>query len=123
MATADKVAISGGISGGTLMANAGQAVVNEITARWGPQQTTVLCGPGNNGGDGFVIARLLRELGWSVRLGLLGSSNVISSDAQRYAELWGGPTEELSVDLLKDATLVVDAIFGAGLSSPIKGPI
>ena len=121
MATADKVAISGGISGGSLMANAGQAVVNEIAARWGPQQTTILCGPGNNGGDGFVIARLLRERGWSVRLGLLGSSAGASVDAQGHAKLWGGPNEEFSVDLLKDATLVVDAIFGAGLSRPIDG--
>ena len=58
MAKADQAAIGRGISGETLMGNAGQAVVNAITERWEPQHAVVLCGPGNNGGDGFVIARL-----------------------------------------------------------------
>jgi hydroxyethylthiazole kinase-like uncharacterized protein yjeF len=81
----------------------------------------VLCGPGNNGGDGFVAARRLQEAGWPVRLALLGSRDKLVGDAARAAATWKGPVEVLSAGLVDGGPLVVDALFGAGLSRPIDG--
>ena len=72
MARADALAADAGVSGPTLMENAGGGVARAITARWQPCPVAVLCGPGNNGGDGFVIARHLNEAGFDVRVALLG---------------------------------------------------
>jgi NAD(P)H-hydrate epimerase len=81
----------------------------------------VLCGPGNNGGDGFVAARHLVRQGWQVRLGLLGSVDKLKGDAAHHAGLWEGAVEPLSPELVAAADLVVDALFGAGLSRPLEG--
>ena len=81
----------------------------------------VVCGPGNNGGDGFVAARLLREQGYRVRLGLLGSREALQGDAAAMALRWGEPVEPLSPATLADADLIIDALFGAGLSRPLEG--
>src|SRR6516225_5323497 len=64
MYAADAAAASAGIPSLTLMENAGAAVVKAVRSRWLPTKTVVLCGPGNNGGDGYVVARLLKEFGW-----------------------------------------------------------
>jgi NAD(P)H-hydrate epimerase len=75
----------------------------------------VLCGPGNNGGDGFVIAQGLAAAGWPVRLSLLGSADKLTGDAQHHAARWQGPIEALQPATIEDAELVVDALFGSGL--------
>lgn len=120
MYEADKRTIEGGISGEVLMENAGRSVCQEITSRYSPCAVSVLCGPGNNGGDGFVIARLLREQGWPVRLGLLGEVENLAGDARIHAEKWVGIVERLTPAMLVGADLVVDCIFGAGLSRDIE---
>jgi ADP-dependent NAD(P)H-hydrate dehydratase / NAD(P)H-hydrate epimerase len=121
MGEADRLTIAGGISGETLMENAGAAVAASIMARWPPRPTAVLCGPGNNGGDGFVAARHLAAAGWPVRLFLLAAHTVLKGDAARHAARWTGAVEDLTPALPSDTALVVDALFGAGLARPIDG--
>ncbi|MFA5520240.1 MAG: NAD(P)H-hydrate dehydratase [Castellaniella sp.] len=121
MAQADRLAMAAGVPGHQLMLAAGRAVADVITTSWAPRHTGVLCGPGNNGGDGFVVARLLHEQGWPVRVGLLGSPDALTGDALHHAQRWPGDIEPLSVSLLEGCGLVVDALFGAGLSRPLEG--
>jgi NAD(P)H-hydrate epimerase len=121
MAAADRAAIAAGIHGIELMEKAGRAVAAALAGRWSPRPVAVLCGPGNNGGDGFVAARRLAAEGWPVRLGLLGEAARLTGDAAHHAALWRGTIEPLTPALLDGAALVVDAIFGAGLSRPVDG--
>jgi NAD(P)H-hydrate epimerase len=103
------------------MENAGRAVADAVSRRWPKQKTLVLCGPGNNGGDGFVAARVLAERGWPVRLALVGAREKLKGDAAAAAARWTGPVEPLAPAAIGDATLIIDAIFGAGLARPIEG--
>lgn len=121
MAAADQAAIQAGVSGMALMEAAGAAVANAVGERWGKRPVLVLCGPGNNGGDGFVAARHLRDAGWPVTVGLLGNKEMLKGDAARHAALWSGSIEPLSIGLLDGKGLVIDALFGAGLSRPLSG--
>lgn len=122
MYAADRAAVEGGVSGTTLMEAAGAGVVRAITRRWAPRPTVVLCGPGSNGGDGFVIARRLRQAGaWDVRLALLGSPDRLHGDARVMADSWDGDVLPLDPKSTEGAALIVDAIFGAGLSRDIDG--
>ncbi|MBO9508612.1 NAD(P)H-hydrate dehydratase [Thalassospira sp. A3_1] len=123
MYEADRKTIDAGTAGDVLMENAGAAVVAEIVSRWTPRSVTVLCGPGNNGGDGFVVARLLRHAGWSVRLGLLCEAEKLTGDAALNAGRWDGAVERLSPALLVGADLIVDCLFGAGLARSIEGEL
>ena len=85
---ADRAALNLGISGETLMEAAGQAVAQAIVARFGVRPTAILCGPGNNGGDGFVIARHLQKAGAAVKLALLGEKSNLRGDAAIMAKRW-----------------------------------
>jgi hydroxyethylthiazole kinase-like uncharacterized protein yjeF len=118
---ADRLAVAGGTASLTLMENAGRAVADAICERWQPCTVAVLCGRGNNGGDGFVTARHLRARGWDVRLALLGRKDSLEGDAGEMARRWEGTDEAVSPEVLEDAGLVVDALFGAGLSRPLEG--
>ena len=123
MYRADAAAAASGVLTLSLMEAAGRAVAAAIRQRWRPRPLCVLCGPGNNGGDGFVVARLLRVEGWPVRVGLLGAVDRLRGDARVNAERWPGPV--LALDdprLLAREPLVVDALFGAGLARPLDGP-
>jgi ADP-dependent NAD(P)H-hydrate dehydratase / NAD(P)H-hydrate epimerase len=122
-AEADRRAIAMGTPGSLLMQNAGNAVVREIIRRWSPRTVCVLCGPGNNGGDGFVAAIALAQAGWPVRVALLGQRENLRGDARLYAMRWNGSIEPLSPAAIDGAELIVDALFGSGLSRPLDPPV
>ena len=95
-----------------VMERAGAACADYIWRLGGHKSTLVLCGPGNNGGDGFVIARILKDHGVSVRVAVMGESGTPSS--RRAREAWGGPVEDIAT--AKPASQLVDALFGTGLT-------
>lgn len=121
MARADGLAIASGVSGLQLMEAAGTAVADAVSQRWAPRPVTVICGPGNNGGDGFVAARRLAARGWPVRVALLGDLTRLAGDAAAMAARWTGGIEPLAPAAVAGAGLVVDALFGAGLARPLDG--
>ena len=121
MDEADRLTVADGKSVIELMENAGSAVAKEIVKRWSTRPVIVLCGPGNNGGDGFVVARILSAMGWPVRVALLGSREKLTGASRHNAGLWHGIIEALNPAVLTGAELVVDAIFGAGLSRALEG--
>ena len=121
MYRADAAAVAGGVPSERLMQAAGGAIADAIKRRWTPCPTVVLCGPGNNGGDGLVVARLLAEAGWPVRVMLLGRREALKGDAAINAGRWTGRLEALAERLPDSCGLVVDGLFGAGLARPIEG--
>lgn len=118
MSRADAFAVAHGVPSLTLMENAGRVVADAIAARFKPCAVTVLCGPGNNGGDGFVVARLLDEEGFTVRVAHDADHK---GDAKEMSVRWKGARVALEPQALDGARLVVDALFGAGLSRPLEG--
>jgi hydroxyethylthiazole kinase-like uncharacterized protein yjeF len=102
------------------METAGAAVAGDIVQHVKPCPVLVLCGPGNNGGDGFVIARHLKKDGWPVRLACLAKKGALKGDAALALRDWSGDVEELNSNLgLRDAALVVDAVFGTGFKGAL----
>ena len=118
MTAADKAAIEAGAPGRVLMERAGKAVADAICERFPPGRTLVLAGPGNNGGDAYVVARLLAERGYQVRLEALAPPK--TDDAKAAAAAWGGEAHPLRAGF-GDAELVVVGLFGAGLDRPLSG--
>src|SRR3954463_7419956 len=126
-----------GIASVVLMENAGRQVVAAIEAMHGElleHQVAVLCGRGNNGGDGFVVARTLMQRGVSVSVFLVGRVTDVRGDARTNLDILGrlGVTVveiadsqawELHLSEVRDCTLIVDAIFGTGLNAPVTGLI
>jgi NAD(P)H-hydrate epimerase len=120
MEQADRLSVAAGVPSLTLMENAGGAVARAAMRRWSKRRVSVLCGPGNNGGDGFVAARLLAEAGWPVRIALLGARHALQGDARVNAERWRGEIAPLEPSALEDAELVIDALFGSGLNRALE---
>jgi hydroxyethylthiazole kinase-like uncharacterized protein yjeF len=120
MAQADRLAIEGGVPSIRLMENAGRAVADAV-ARHAPGAVRVVAGPGNNGGDGFVCARILAERGYPVRLLFLGDRDKLKGDAADASRRWSGPVEGAEPAGLAGADLIVDALFGAGIDRPVGG--
>jgi ADP-dependent NAD(P)H-hydrate dehydratase / NAD(P)H-hydrate epimerase len=122
MAEADRRTIAAGTPGIKLMERAGRSVADGVAARY-PLGTKlmVVCGPGNNGGDGFVAARVLRERGYPVRLALFGNRDALKGDAAEASKGWTGHVEEISPGVLAGGDVIVDALFGAGLARELKG--
>ena len=149
---------SGAVTGLELMERAGQGVVEAVLEAWPdykdlraklPHRAVVLCGPGNNGGDGFVIARLLQEQGWLVDVFFYGKAQKLPTDACKNYDRWAG-SNPVSIFSFPKSTpeecayfderashlgdhdrwpetgkpppfLMVDALFGIGLSRPFSG--
>ncbi|MCW8084870.1 NAD(P)H-hydrate dehydratase [Sabulicella glaciei] len=116
MAEADRLAGNGP----ALMEAAGAAVARAIRSRFRPLPVLVLAGPGHNGGDGYVAARHLERAGWDVAVAPLAPPN---GDAAGAAAHWRGPIRPFAPASLARAGLVVDAVFGAGLSRPVDGQV
>ena len=123
MYRADAAAEACGVPTLDLMEAAGAAVAERVAALAPDGPVVVLCGPGNNGGDGFVAARLLAARGRDVRLALLGPRDRLGGDAAINAGRWGGAIRELTPAAAAGAAIVVDAIFGAGLARPLEGDV
>ena len=121
MGEADRLTIAGGISGMTLMQAAGRAVADTVSARLHGRPVLVVAGPGNNGGDGFVAARILRERGHDVRLLLVGDRAKLKGDAAHAAGSWGDAIEPASPEKVSGPALIIDALFGAGLDREVSG--
>ncbi|MBY6122054.1 NAD(P)H-hydrate dehydratase [Mameliella alba] len=119
---------SGAVTGLELMERAGAGVVDAVFEEWpelgqGAHRAVVLCGPGNNGGDGFVVARLLQERGWDVGVFLYGDAEKLPPDARANYELWRkmgavSSWEDLNAEQTT-ADLFIDAVFGTGLTRPL----
>ncbi|WP_043363839.1 bifunctional ADP-dependent NAD(P)H-hydrate dehydratase/NAD(P)H-hydrate epimerase [Belnapia sp. F-4-1] len=120
MARADALAAEAGFPTLRLMEAAGRAVARAARRRFRPCRTLVLAGPGNNGGDGYVAARLLEAAGWPVAVASLAPPR-IGSDAATMAARWQGPRVPFSMAEAARAGLVIDALFGAGLARPVDG--
>lgn len=122
MAQADRQTISGGVPGLNLMERAGRAVADVAAARHPiGSRVVVVAGPGNNGGDGFVAARVLAQRGFRVRLLLAGNPAGLKGDAALAAAAWKGSVEAAQPNALGEAEVIVDALFGAGLDRPVEG--
>ncbi len=122
MGEADRLTIAGGIPGTVLMENAGRAVADAVAANF-PSGLAIsfVAGPGNNGGDGFVAARILAGQGRAVRVLFVGDRSRLKGDALAAAQAWSGDTQEAPPAALKSAGVIVDALFGAGLDRPVEG--
>jgi hydroxyethylthiazole kinase-like uncharacterized protein yjeF len=116
-AAADATAIAAGTPGIELMERAGTAVADAVCAHFPKQKVLALCGPGNNGGDGYVAARVLKARGWPVEVRALAAPS--SHDAKAASARWDGPTRPLNGAL--EPAIWLDALFGAGLSRPLDG--
>jgi ADP-dependent NAD(P)H-hydrate dehydratase / NAD(P)H-hydrate epimerase len=120
---------SGEVTGLELMERAGQGVVEAIFEEWPELKATshravVLCGPGNNGGDGFVVARLLHDWGWQVEVFLYGDPLKLPPDAKVNYERWleRGEVKPLDAASINNSDIVVDALFGTGLTRAFECP-
>ncbi len=113
---AEDAVFARGVSVFELMTKAGRAVADIAWDRFGPRETLVLCGPGNNGGDGYVIAARLRDRGVRVRIAASGEPKTNAAREARQA--WDGPVGALAE--AGPAPLVIDALFGTGLSRPLN---
>ncbi|MEH6645349.1 NAD(P)H-hydrate dehydratase [Sulfitobacter sp.] len=130
MRAVEQQAIAAGeVTGLALMERAGRGAVDAILAHWpalceGRQHAVVLCGPGNNGGDGFVVARRLRDKGWDVEVFFWGNAARLSADARKNHDVWAamGEVHPLTPERAGEGprpVLLVDAMFGTGLNRAI----
>jgi len=120
MGQADRLAVAGGVAAAALMENAGRAVADAVAVRQPiGSRVVIFAGPGNNGGDGFVAARVLAQRGFRVRVLLAGETNRLKGEAAGAADAWKGPIEPAQVSALSDADVVIDALFGSGLDRPV----
>jgi ADP-dependent NAD(P)H-hydrate dehydratase / NAD(P)H-hydrate epimerase len=126
MALADRLTAEAGTPGTVLMERAGAAVARAAqrlvaAGRRSGGRIAIFCGPGNNGGDGFVAARHLTHEGFDVSLGLMGAQDTLRGEAAWAAQNWGGAVHSFEAVDLEGADLAIAAIFGAGLGRLVEG--
>lgn len=121
MYAAEREAFAAGLESFEAMRRAGTAVAEELNAHLPDGPVQVLCGPGGNGGDGFVAAAHLKNAGRTVEVYLLGDADRLSGDPARAAALWDGPIHALAEARLAPGHVTLDALFGGGLSRPLEG--
>ncbi|MGJ8534859.1 MAG: NAD(P)H-hydrate dehydratase [Alphaproteobacteria bacterium] len=127
--TEQRAIASGHVTGLTMMETAGRGVVDallqsHLSFQGKEYSAAVLCGPGNNGGDGYVIARRLHQLGWKVTVFHYGNPDKLPTDAAENAQLWAQldrsqPLSELTASDISAQEVVIDALFGTGLARPL----
>src|SRR5262245_35192142 len=120
MAEADRRTIAAGTPGIELMEKAGRAVAQAAMAQR-PSHVTVGAGPGNNGGDGFVAARILRKHSYKTTVLLVGDRERLKGDAAMAAGQWQGSIEPASPEKILRGGVIIDALFGAGLDRSVEG--
>jgi hydroxyethylthiazole kinase-like uncharacterized protein yjeF len=120
MRAIDAAAVAAGVATQTLMENAGRAVAAAVIERFTPRPTVVACGPGANGGDGWVAARALLNKGWPVWVETLVPIDQLKGEAHQAARRWSGETVA-SGNRRYEPRLFIDAMFGAGLKRPLEG--
>jgi len=121
MAECDRLTMAGGVAGIALMEKAGRAVADAVARPSARGPGARRRGPGNNGGDGFIAARVLAERGYQVRVMLLGEAGALRGDAAEAARLWRRSIEPAAPDAIAGAGVIVDALFGAGLNRVVEG--
>jgi hydroxyethylthiazole kinase-like uncharacterized protein yjeF len=121
MSECDRLTIVGGTPGIALMEKAGRAVADAVARYPLGTRVLVVAGPGNNGGDGLIAARVLAERGYPVRVLLLGDVAALRGDAAEAARLWARPVEPAKPEAVAGAGVIVDALFGAGLNRAVEG--
>jgi len=125
---ADVWTIEHGKPGLELMEAAGRAVADTIVEYVGTPlevggEIVILCGPGNNGGDGYVVARLLDEWGYPVKVLSSVEADALKGDARKMARKWKGHTELVGAGKVNGASVVVDSLFGTGLNKAVEGDL
>jgi NAD(P)H-hydrate epimerase len=127
MRHADHLTIESGVSGFDLMLSAGQAVANMAHEKWPDLTVIILCGGGNNGGDGLVAGKFLHDMGADVRVFTLKSSLLQKGDAKKASGFWDGKTEKLKnlikANDLSDNVLIIDALFGIGFCGRLNSDV
>ena len=119
MRAAEQRAIEAGTPETELMDRAGRALAEAVRLYAGPRKTLILCGPGNNGGDGYVAARHLAAAGYAVRVAALGDPK---PDAAKWAKgQWEGPVE--GFESAVEAPIVIDCLFGTGLRRGLEDSV
>ncbi len=124
MRAAEAEAMASGLPGRLLMERAGRMAARDaidMLRRSNGRRVAILCGPGNNGGDGLVVARVLATRGVEVALAAPYGLDVLKGDAAWAAQSWAGPVLPLADLDLPQADLVIDALFGTGLSRDLDG--
>ncbi len=126
--TADSLTIEGGVPSFALMRTAGESVADIIEEYLGTPleaggEILFLCGPGNNGGDGFVAASILDQAGYPVRVMLSCEPSELKGDAAEAADLWQGAIDPVDPTALSGVAAVVDSLFGTGLNKALDGDI
>jgi len=121
MRAIDAASAAHGVATRRLMERAGAAVANTAARDFPGAMIDVLCGPGANGGDGYVAARRLRHAGFDVRVLALGDPRALKGDAASAFSDWAGPVTTADPAALRDDAVIIDALFGAGLARPLDG--